>query len=45
MAEESSNSWAAEAIRRVRAVGPRVTPIPLRPLSAIRGIEICLEGE
>ncbi|WP_283139859.1 pyridoxal-phosphate dependent enzyme [Rhizohabitans arisaemae] len=39
--------WAADAIRRVRADGPGLTPTPLRPLRmpALEGIEIYLKDE
>ncbi|MFE2447705.1 PLP-dependent cysteine synthase family protein [Streptomyces sp. NPDC059426] len=47
MTTEHPNSWAAEAIRRVRTDGPHLTPTPLRPLPlpAIRDVEIYIKDE
>lgn len=41
------NSWAADAIRRVRTDGLHLTPTPLRPLPllAIRDVEIYIKDE
>ncbi|WP_445520827.1 PLP-dependent cysteine synthase family protein [Streptomyces sp. NEAU-174] len=41
------NSWAADAIRRVRTDGLHLTPTPLRPLPrlAIRDVEIYVKDE
>ncbi|QTZ94670.1 PLP-dependent cysteine synthase family protein [Streptomyces auratus] len=47
MTTEHPNSWAADAIRRVRTGGTHLTPTPLRPLPlpAIRDVEIYLKDE
>ncbi|GAA2355618.1 PLP-dependent cysteine synthase family protein [Streptomyces violaceusniger] len=41
------NSWAADAIRRVRTGGLHLTPTPLRPLPllAVRDVEIYIKDE